>query len=678
VRIGSLGLVLCFGFLSWFHGGVLLEHQVAAWVCLSLVATVCVRLLRPRPVDLLCMLIAFWICWSALFSQVPHDTQRAIFRLGIFLLVYVSVRWSFFEERQYEELLAACVFTGTILSLYGWGQSAGWFDASFWADPVYPACRYVNHNHWAGYLELLLPVAVSLVLAARSWSMRILWSACFLSLIASHWAALSRTGLVCLGFGLGLFAMLFLWGSLDSPGDRCMAKSRSFRANLYRRVGCFLGIAGCLALLVGLFLLFSPWSEPWKRRFQEGKTTGFQSVRERLEIGHAALRIMAEHPIVGSGPGTFGNAYNAFMPRHTGFACQHAHNEWLQAGAEGGAPLFLLFLSLPCVAAWQALRVVGKGRMISPVRIGALSGLVAGGLHAGLDLNAWFPAQLFLFAAWLATSTNQDGRKAREPGIAWRMSLLCCLALLCLLGVGLCKGEILKEKGLQAKDSLCWEQSLDLFIQASCCAPKDGDLPFERGAIWYRRSILPIKERSVYLSQAERELRQAISLNPYHLSAWLLLCEVSSKSRDSQDTEALFGQVQRRFPSSPYPWLRAGEYYLRFQEMSKASTCFHEGLSRWPDIAVLREAGTWWEQRTGEMDSLGMVRFVPREAETLHLFVIQSLAGDQQWELAERESVLFLEARAFSRSAQDQLLQVFERQGGKERCVALLESLRVP
>ena len=139
VKRVSFLLLICFVVLSWFYGGALLEHQLAVWSVLSLSLLISAALFKASAMDFLFLGIGFWVVLSGMASEVPHDTQRAVFRLGIPLLAYVAARWSLSEEKDYRELLEGCVAVGACLSLYGWGQTAGFFDASFWADPSYPA-----------------------------------------------------------------------------------------------------------------------------------------------------------------------------------------------------------------------------------------------------------------------------------------------------------------------------------------------------------------------------------------------------------------------------------------------------------------------------------------------------------------------------------------------------------
>ena len=660
MKIVSLLLLVCFVVLSWFYGGVLLEHQLAVWLILICVCVVSSALFKPSWMDLFFLSVGLWIAIASIFSNVPHDTQKAIFRLGVPLWVYVAARWSFSAEKHYRELLGGCVIAGSCLSLFGWGQAAGFFDSSFWADPAYPACRYVNHNHWAGYLELLIPLGISLAFSERVWRKRFFWGGCTLMLAASHLSTLSRAGLLSLGAGLALGSVFFL---LIKGGDRTR-----WRVGL-----ASVGVVLLMAFLVGGLALREG---PWKERFRSGRETGFQSVRERTEIWESALGIVAQEPLLGTGPGTFGSAYTAFMVRYTGFACQHAHNEWLQAGSEGGVPFLLLLLVLPGLLLREGLRTLRHPEQNWAFRIGALSSLVAGGLHACMDLNAWFPAQLFLMALLCAALTHREAHERRPAPWILRSLLLLPLGLILALGGCLCYGGRLKADALEAKEILQWEKSIRLLKKASRFRPYDADLPYERATLWRMRSFFSLRPRREALSRAEKELRSAVLFNPYHLHAWLLLCDVVSRREGDAEAQSLYEEVRTRFPTSPHPALWAGRHSLRSGDRERAKSQFRKGFRLWPDVAMLREGGRLWEDETGEPASLGMAGFLPEgKRHPLRFFVIGALVREGQWEMAERESRFYLQGEGSSSEARHEWMNLFETHGGKERGIALLQSL---
>ena len=73
------------------------------------------------------------------------------------------------------------------------------------------------------------------------------------------------------------------------------------------------------------------------RRFQTSDI--FQQRRELLE---STVPMIREHPITGSGLGTWAIVYPRFAVFEPGLAVYHAHDEWIEWAAEGGVPFVAL------------------------------------------------------------------------------------------------------------------------------------------------------------------------------------------------------------------------------------------------------------------------------------------------------------------------------------------------
>jgi len=140
-------------------------------------------------------------------------------------------------------------------------------------------------------------------------------------------------------------------------------------------------------------------------------------------VWKASLGIVAEHPLVGAGPGQFQAAFPRFrdrdeieLSRHgvcseLDTEVEHAHNDWLLGFLELGLPGgFLLALGLFAAAraAWSRL----PEAELLPLAVAALALLVNAGVHAPLSANpASAPLAFALFGA-LDHSTRSSRRAA--------------------------------------------------------------------------------------------------------------------------------------------------------------------------------------------------------------------------------------------------------------------------
>jgi O-antigen ligase len=166
------------------------------------------------------------------------------------------------------------------------------------------------------------------------------------------------------------------------------------------RVG--LGFAMVLAVFVGV--LYFGGDEALSRVagtvYSDDPTTG------RAHFWRGTLGIIQDHPVLGTGLGSFGAVYPRYDTGNGTYRLEQAHNDYLQvlsdAGVVGGA-LGLLFVGL---LFWTALR-----RMQSPdrfrrgVALGALGGCAGALVHSFFDftLHTTANALLFLLLAALAT-----------------------------------------------------------------------------------------------------------------------------------------------------------------------------------------------------------------------------------------------------------------------------------
>lgn len=121
--------------------------------------------------------------------------------------------------------------------------------------------------------------------------------------------------------------------------------------------------------------------------------TADYSIQGRLHFWRAGLAIFVDHPVFGTGPGTFGSVHAAYQ-RDVRYYARDAHSLYIQVMAEMGVVgLAGLVVLLATVGnAWlRALRVAWAGEEY-PLIAGLGLGLLAFFLHSALDMDWMFPA----------------------------------------------------------------------------------------------------------------------------------------------------------------------------------------------------------------------------------------------------------------------------------------------
>jgi len=247
---------------------------------------------------------------------------------------------------------------------------------------------YVNRDHFAGLMEMLLPVAV-LYIAGRPGRF---------SLEASVWRVSAAT--------LAL-ASLLLSGSRG--GLLALSAEIAVATSALRRVGARTGQRGRLAsaaalTLVAGVLLFAYVDPGWVakklRSVAYVDRTWAEWAGDRKRLALDALRMWHDHPLLGVGLGDFETAY----PRYQSFASDlwtdHAHNDYVEAVAETGLVGAVLIFSALVLFFHLAFRDCGHPfrSQAGWIRLGAGIGCCGMLVHSLVDFNLHIPAN----AAWFA------------------------------------------------------------------------------------------------------------------------------------------------------------------------------------------------------------------------------------------------------------------------------------
>ena len=80
-------------------------------------------------------------------------------------------------------------------------------------------------------------------------------------------------------------------------------------------------------------------------KYVDSAARGKRSMEARLIYWQAALQIVRQHPVLGTGPGTFGPAYKQILPPNAEWA-RLAHNDYLEQASDSGIIGFLTFSGL--------------------------------------------------------------------------------------------------------------------------------------------------------------------------------------------------------------------------------------------------------------------------------------------------------------------------------------------
>jgi len=280
---------------------------------------------------------------------------------------------------------------------------------------------YINRNHYAGFLEMIVPFSLAWVFYEY---------AKFRDARASginfrNWIAKSAIQRLVLSLAVSVVLSVALVFSRSRMGILAAASSMLIIfalvviSRFHGRMGSFLA-----ATFIVLSICLAAWIGPGPivSRFQtvnEEYSLGGQS---RLSMWRDALPLIKQHPWLGTGLGTFPIAYTSGQTAFLSQFVNHAHNDYLELAADLGIPAALVLFGSILFILGRAIRsfLTGERDFDRIVALGCVGSIVAILLHSFADFNLYIPANALLFSAilGLAISARNPSGHARSAQIA--------------------------------------------------------------------------------------------------------------------------------------------------------------------------------------------------------------------------------------------------------------------
>ncbi|MCX6623324.1 MAG: O-antigen ligase family protein [Acidobacteria bacterium] len=348
----------------------------------------------------------------ASLSNAPGETLRAFSQLAGVVLTFVLVRrlLARTEDRKWIVVLPP------IAVALGQGV-LGIVQASTQDVPGTVSGSYANRNHFAGLLEMAMPLAV--LLAVYSWRsnedrfktpLRTALAACLLLGAAAVMLIAILLSLSRMGF-LAALTALFVIGILSLNRGQVV----------WTR---WLPAAGLALIVAGLFV-FLP-SDQLIARFAGLATTNEISADDRLRIWKDTLALIRAYPVFGCGAWAFEPSFFRYQTAGTLNLVNFAHNDYLQGVAELGLLGFSLVLAAVAAAFANALAgsTAARGAFERYLSIACAGSLFAIALHSIVDFNLYVPANAML-VGWifgLASLTPASwGLRPRRAGASFEL-----------------------------------------------------------------------------------------------------------------------------------------------------------------------------------------------------------------------------------------------------------------
>lgn len=291
----------------------------------------------------------------------------------------------------------ALIASGVLQALYGSLislQSAG--DVA--------AGTFANRNHYAAYLTMCLSVGIGVLIANLSNEQGQSWGRFFRNLI--RWVISPKMAL-----RLGLVVMVI-----------ALVLTRSRMGNISFFISLLVtGVIGLLLakratksmviLLVSLIAVdvFLVGTYFGTQRVIERIARTTMQAEDRGEQAAWTVDMWKDYPVFGSGLGSFPVVYPRYAGEKAWWTYTHAHNDYLEFGAETGViglSLLALMVLLSFAAALRA-QYLRRDPLMRGLSFAAMMGILALMIHSFVDFGLQIPAialtfMLLLAFAWIS------------------------------------------------------------------------------------------------------------------------------------------------------------------------------------------------------------------------------------------------------------------------------------
>jgi O-antigen ligase len=508
--------------------------------------------------ELLRMLI-----YAALFLAIVNNLHgqnetRLISYTLIFLAMAIAMCavWQFLSRSAKVPALNALIES----LLFGKGN---WFFNRVYAERS--SGTYINPNHLAGLLEMLLPLAFAYLVAGRTRHVtRILLGYAALVMLAGIAVSGSRGSWAATG---GALTLLFL----------ALATHRSYR----------LPAIGLLILLLGAGTYFIVQKNPFKARLASTFVNGEVELDMRGAIWESAVRMTGDHPWHGVGPGHFNYRWREYRPATVQLQPDRAHNDYLNVLVDWGIVGGILVASVLGLLAYGARKtwtyVRRSEREFKSNRsdkfayvAGATFSLVALALHSVVDFNLHIPANAIvavtlgaLLCSHVRFATEQYWTGAGVPlKLALTLPLLAGMVVLGQQSFRLGSEFVwLERASVQAKFS---DEKIALLEKAHAVEPRNAATAFELGECLRTQSFEGGPNYEALAGKAMEWYARGTNANRFEEKNYIGLGRSLDYLGRFADAQPYFDRADELDPNGYYTSAMVG---LHYREMGDFVSC---------------------------------------------------------------------------------------------------------
>lgn len=465
--------------------------------------------IRRTPLDIPILLFLAVFLITTFNSRYLYTSVMELVRLSSLAIIFYIVVNFINEEKRIKRLINVILGVGTGIALFGILQYLGFFDKSWWDSAGFLSATYVNHNHFAGYMELVIPLSIGMILSEKDLGKKSLYIYSFLILCAAFLLSMSRGGWFSLSVSMFFMAVM-----------------------VFRKGRARLGIFALLTLLmiVGILLFKSIDMEVLLKRLSSYKELDFSG---RLDIWKGTLGIIRNNWLLGTGPGTFIYNFPRYRPAGLNMFVNYAHSDYLQVASEMGilALGLTVFIIARIFIKGVRTHVIARTSFKTWISLSLATGVLSMSIHNLADFNFYIPANAILFTVFAGLIFNISSRREKPQAVfilkpnpflrrfSKPLAITTIVTLIVFIASSLA-AEICSSVSTRAALKSDPEKAERLAVAATRLNPLNHYYPYRLAEFYSKRS-----DSVTNLKESERQYKRALRLNPMHTWSWIGLAD---------------------------------------------------------------------------------------------------------------------------------------------------------
>jgi O-antigen ligase len=324
------------------------------------------------------------------FSLSPNATKEELYKLIGYALIFFLILNNIKRPAQLKKIMLTIVILAFCISLFAIIQKAFWNGKIYWFRELRyggkPFGPYVNSNHYAGFMEMAIPLALAALITTRSINKKIIYGFMAIVMASTIFLSLSRGG------------MLSFLGSLFTI-SLILFFHKSF--NKHQIV--------IILLLIGIFMFilylqfFSAVSERFLSLID---VEGISKIKRPL-VWKDTLNIVKDFPLLGTGLGTFRYIFPKYKSSGEQILFLYAENDYLQVLSEAGFIGFFIIVWGVFIVTLSSFKTIAQDKL-AIFFFGSIAAIL---IHSFFDFNLHIPANALIFSIILGMNFRLSNKE---------------------------------------------------------------------------------------------------------------------------------------------------------------------------------------------------------------------------------------------------------------------------